>query len=362
MKISCWMSSNGLMIRLTKNSQRAAQLLFLVVLSVVLIACDDAKDDYFVLTGQTMGTSYHITVVKSGNVASAQNELQQAIDQQLSVLNQQMSTYIDDSELTLLNRALVNEWVPVSSNLFDVLVLSMELGWISGGAFDITVGPLVNLWGFGPGNNTLNNTIPADNIIQQLLDNTGFSNIELNLENTSVRKNKAVAIDLSGVAKGYAVDKIAELLQYAGYSRFMVEIGGEVRLKGHSPRRGPWRIAIEQPDATSFGSPRQAISITDGALATSGDYRSFFDVDGKRYSHTIDPSTGYPIDHSLASVTVIADTSAYADALATALTVMGPEKGLQMATEQGIAVYMIIKTGDGFVDKYSDAFGSYLDL
>jgi thiamine biosynthesis lipoprotein len=356
------MSSNPFMIQLTRNSQRAAQLLFLVVLALILVACDKERDEHFVLSGQTMGTSYHITVVESENAASGQSELQQAIDQQLSVLNQQMSTYIDDSELSLLNRALVNEWVPVSSNLFDVLVLSMELGWISSGAFDITVGPLVNLWGFGPGNTTGSNTVPAANAIQQLLDRTGFSNIELNLEDTSVKKNKAVAIDLSGVAKGYAVDKIAELLQYAGYSRFMVEIGGEVRLQGHSPRGSPWRIGIEQPDASSFGSPRQAISITDGALATSGDYRSFFDVGEKRYSHTIDPSTGYPIDHSLASVTVIAETSAYADALATALTVMGPEKGLQMASEQGFAVYMIIKTDEGFVDKYSESFGPYLDF
>ncbi len=349
------------MIHLTRNSQRAAQLLFLIVLALVLAACDEERDDHFVLTGQTMGTSYHITVVEPDNTTSDQSELQLAIGQQLLVLNQQMSTYIDDSELSLLNRALVNEWVSVSSNMFDVLLLSMELGWVSGGAFDITVGPLVNVWGFGPSNRTSYDTVPPADTIQALLANTGFSSSELNLENNTFRKNKSVALDLSGVAKGYAVDKISELLQYAGYQRFMVEIGGEIRLLGNSPRRSPWRIAIEQPDSGSFGSPRQAISITDGALATSGDYRNYFEADGKRYSHTIDPATGYPINHSLVSVTVIAETSAYADALATAMSVMGPEKGLQMASEQGFAVYMIIKTGEGFVDEYSEAFSPYLD-
>lgn len=356
------MSFNFFVIHLIRNNKRAAQLLFLVMLFLGIVACDKARDDHFVLTGETMGTSYHITVVESGNVSSDQSELQQAIDQQLLMLNRQMSTYIDDSELSLLNKALVNEWVPVSANLFDVLLLSMELGWISGGAFDITVGPLVDLWGFGPGNKIVNASVPSANAIAQLLANTGFSNIELNLENGSVRKNKAIALDLSGVAKGYAVDKISELLQFAGYNRFMVEIGGEIKLQGNSPRRVPWRIAIEQPDSSSFGSPRQAISIIDGALATSGDYRNYFEADGKRYSHTIDPSTGYPIDHSLASVTVIAETSVYADALATAMSVLGPEKGLQMASEQGFAVYMIIKTDEGFVDEYSEAFRTYLDL
>jgi len=342
--------------------KRAAKLLFLFVALLAFTACSPQQDGHFVLVGQTMGTSYHITVVRDGSTHADQKILQQAIDQQLILISQQMSTYIDDSELSLLNKALVGDWVSVSSNVFDVLLLSLELGWISGGAFDITVGPLVNLWGFGPEPSGPDNTVPAASDIQYLLSNTGFTHIELNLENSRVRKTSAVALDLSGIAKGYAVDKISDLLLYAGYERFMVEIGGEIRLRGNSPRRAPWRIAIEQPDSSSFGSARQAISIVDAALATSGDYRNYFEVAGKRYSHTIDPLTGYPVDHSLASVTVIAETSAYADALATAMSVMGSEKGLQMASEQGLAVYMIIKTEEGFVDKYSEAFSAYLEL
>ena len=331
------------------------------MLSLVLAACEEAKDAHFTLSGQTMGTSYHITVVEPANTQSDPATLQQAIDQQLVLLNQQMSTYIDDSELNRLNRALIGEWVPVSTNLFDVLLLSMEIGWTSSGAFDITVGPLVDLWGFGPGKALASPALPTVDDIQQRLSNTGFNNIELNVENNSVMKVKAIALDLSGVAKGYAVDKIAELLQFAGYDRFMVEIGGEIRLQGNSPRRVPWRIAIEQPDPGRFGSPRQAVNLSDVALATSGDYRNYFEKDGKRYSHTIDPRTGYPVEHSLASVTVIADTSAYADALATAINVMGPERGMQMAVEQGLAVYIIVKSGDGFVDSYSAAFKPYLE-
>ena len=337
--------------------QRAASLLFLFVF---IAGCGDSGKEHFTLAGSTMGTTYHITVLEREVIKSNQQELQQAIDQQLLLINQQMSTYQDDSELSKFNRALVGEWVNVSANLFDILVMSMELSWLTGGAFDITVGPLVNLWGFGPDGLDMPSTVPDAGNIKALLEQSGFQAIELALDDNSIRKTKPVILDLSAIAKGYGVDKVAELLLYAGYTDFMVEIGGELRLAGNSPRGTPWRIAIEQPDANAFGQSNKAVQVSGVSIATSGDYRNYFEQDGKRYSHTIDPTTGYPTDHSLASITVIADSSAYADGLATALNVLGPEKALQLAEQQGLAIYMLVKTEQGFAAQYSEAFKPYL--
>jgi thiamine biosynthesis lipoprotein len=342
------------------DKKRAAQLLFLFLITLTLLGCGDRPFDHFKLSGPTMGTSYHITILESDSVETNQEELQHVIDQQLLLINQQMSTYKLDSELSLLNKNLVGDWQNVSANLFDVLMMGLELGWLTNGAFDITVGPLVELWGFGPKSEELPNNVPGEQHIKDVLQNTGFEHIEFNLENNGIVKKKPVTLDLSGIAKGYAVDKVAELLLYAGYRHFMVEIGGELRLQGHSPRGTPWTIAIEQPDAGGFGEAYQAVNVSDAGMATSGDYRNYFEKEGKRYSHTIDPANGYPIDHKLASVTVIAQTSAYADGLATAISVMGSEKGLQLAQQQDLAIYMIIKTEQGFDSIASDAFKPYL--
>lgn len=330
-----------------------------ILLSLFFIACGEKTAPHFKLSGETMGTTYHITVLEKQQVEFTAEELQQAVDKQLALINQQMSTYIDDSELSKLNRAPVAEPVVISPNLFDVLMLSIEVAWLSNGAFDITVAPLVDLWGFGPGEVNLNPTVPDEDTIARLLETTGFSHLELNLGDLSVSKKRDVHLDLSGIAKGFAVDKIAELLLYAGYTDFMVEIGGELRLAGVSPKGVPWKIAIEEPDAMQR-SVHRAISLSDKAMATSGDYRNYFEQDGKRYSHTINPQTGYPIDHKLASVTVIGDSAAYADAMATAINVLGPEEGMKLAEQQDIAVYMIVKAGEGFSSLSSKAFEPFL--
>lgn len=340
------------------KKSRAASLLFLFVL--LLTACGNGDREHFTLAGSTMGTTYHITVLENKANQSNQQALQQAIDQQLMLINQQMSTYQNDSELAKINQTLVGEWVNVSANLFDVLVMSMELAWLTGGAFDITVGPLANLWGFGPEDLAMPAKVPDAAKIKAELERGGFQSIELGLQDSSIRKTKPVQLDLSGIAKGYGVDKVAELLLYAGYTDFMVEIGGELRVAGNSPRGTPWRIAIEQPDAGVFGQVNKTVQVSDVAVATSGNYRNYFEQDGKRYSHTIDPTTGYPIDHSLASITVIAESSAYADGLATALNVLGAKKALSLAEQQGLAIYILVKTGQGFEAQYSEAFTAYL--
>lgn len=352
------------MIYYVINKKRAASLLSFFMLGVFLLAsCSDGTDAHFKLVGQTMGTGYHITVVDSrkGKTTSLaeQQKLREIIDIRLSVLNQQMSTYLPESELQQLNREFIDQWIPVSAELFDVLMISLEVSWLSDGAFDVTVASLVDLWGFGP-NAQPQDAVPQPAQIERLRQRVGFTQLQFDLGKNAVRKLKPIRMDLSAVAKGYAVDQVAELMLMAGYTDFMVEIGGELRLQGSSPRGSPWRIAIEEPDG-SLGAVHRTVQLEGVGMATSGDYRNYFEADGRRYSHTIDPRTGYPITHNLVSVTVIADSAAYADALATAINVMGAEPGLALAQQQGLAVYLLTKTEQGFSARFSDAFKPYLE-
>ncbi len=336
--------------------KRAASLLFLFVLSLWVAGCDSQRSQPLKLAGFTMGTSYHITVV-DGLPTQAEG-LKQLVEDRLSVLNQQFSTYVDDSELMLLNKAEVGRWIAVSQELFEVLAKSAEISALSDGAFDITMGPLVDLWGFGP--TQRGDQVPSEQAIEVVRQQTGFDAIELDASQRAVRKTRAVSLDLSAVAKGYAVDQLGQLLAEQGYQNYMAEIGGEIVTAGLNPRQTPWRIAIEQP-GHGYAQVHKAVAISGVAMATSGDYRNYYEVDGRRYSHTIDPQTGYPITHHLASVTVIASDCATADALATAINVMGSERGLQLAQQQRLAIYLIEKTRDGFISKYSDAFAAYLN-
>ena len=301
-----------------------------------------------------MGTHYHITVVGS---PSTSPQLAEKIKLRLALLNQQMSTYIDQSELNRFNRSPPGEWVHVSPELFDVLLTSSEISWLSNGSFDITVAPLVDLWGFGP---KQNKGLPSQSAISQQLANVGFQHLQFNLQGRKITKNEPIHLDLSAIAKGYGVDLIAQLLRDEGFNSFMVEVGGEVYLSGLSPRDTPWRIAIEQPSEHNI-SVHRALKLSNKAVATSGDYRNYIELDGVRYSHTIDPRSGRPITHSLASVTVIHDNATTADALATAINVMGAEAGMILAQQQNLAIYLISKTSAGFESQYSDAFKPYLD-
>lgn len=316
----------------------------------------DAERETVQLEGETMGTTYHITLVaeEPNSLPADTTGLQTAIDAELQTINQHMSTYIPDSEIMLLNRAEVGEWHYVSEPLREVLEISAGISRKSGGAFDITVAPLVNVWGFGPKRHT--DQRPSDAAIVDAKTFVGFQHLELT--GHQVRKLVDLQLDLSAVAKGYGVDWIANFLDARGIKHYMVEIGGELRLKGLNAKGLPWRIAIERPEAWQ-GSVHKAIALTDCGMATSGDYRNYFEQDGKRFSHTIDPLTGYPIEHNLASVTVVAATSAEADAWATAINVLGPEKGMAIAQKENLAVYMILKDGDHFTDRFSEAFASY---
>ncbi len=337
-----------------RPARAALGLLFVLLLA----ACSPSEQSVIRLSGATMGTIWHATVVDRERRLDAV-ELQQQIDDFLVAINQSMSTYIEDSELNRLNRTPVGEWFEASEALFEVLLLATEVSWLSGGAFDVTVGPLVRLWGFGP--DPARDQVPDADAIEQARQAVGFSRLEFDLLDNRVRRKAPVEIDLSGIAKGYGADLLCALLSVQGALDYMVEIGGDICLAGNSPRGGPWRIAIETPDSAGQRAHR-VVEVSGLGMVTSGDYRNYFEDDGRRFSHTIDPATGYPVEHGLASVTVIAENAAYADALATAIMVMGPESGLRLAEQQGLAVYLIIREpgNRGFDIQYSTAFAPYL--
>ena len=309
------------------------------------------------LAGDTMGTTWHVSYI-GGLPGITQKQLQQGIEAQLEQVNRVMSTYINDSEISRFNALAPHHSFESSPEFFTVLSVALDVGQKSEGTYDVTVMPLVNLWGFGP--KGITDTAPDAGDIAKLLEQVGQNNIRLDSENLSVMKLHDLSLDFSSLAKGYAVDKVAQWLSAQGIHRFMVEVGGEMRMSGLSGRSDPWRIAIEQPDS-SGRSVAVTIGLSDAAVATSGDYRNYFEADGRRYSHIIDPRTGYPVTQDLVSVTVVHPSSMIADAWATALTVLGAERAMAVAQEQGLAVYFIRRVDDTFVHSHTPLFAAYLD-
>ncbi len=333
---------------------------FFFILSLVLSACenDQVQLTPVNINGATMGTTYRLTVLlNESQMTRSVEKLRGEVDAELALINRQMSTYIGSSELMVLNAKPVGEWIQVSDDLFNILVLSARINDLTGGAFDITIGPLVELWGFGA--TQQEDRVPNAEVItrQKLL--TGFKHLEFDVSRNAVYKKQDIQLDLSAIAKGHGADRVASVLDANQINDYLVEIGGEIRLKGNSPRGTPWRIGIETPTLMQ-GNTQRAISVIDKGVATSGDYRNFFELDGKRYSHTIDPRTGWPVDHQLASVTVIASSTAEADALATGFTVLGAEKAKVVADEHGVAAFFVQRDGDTFVESHSAEFEQYL--
>ena len=333
--------------------------LFCLLGSIFLLsACkESAGFNQIQFVGPTMGTEYHVNVVvRKGDIVD--ENLDRLITERLRAISQSMSTYIADSELSLINSDQSQQWLKVSDQLFEVLWIAQQVSRLSAGAFDITIAPLVNLWGFGP-DYLEEGQIPSEIEVAALLQQVGFEHLELNSESKTIKKNQNLTLDLSAIAKGYAADDLGRLLQSLGYQNYMVEIGGELALKGHNVQGTAWRIGIESPSLT-HAKVNQAIAVSDVGVATSGNYRNYFERDGQRYSHAIDPITGKPITHNLASVTVVANSAAEADALATAINVLGYSAGKAMAEKNQLAVYFIIKRGDKFVSDYTANFSRYL--
>ena len=322
-----------------------------IAISITLISgCEGRSDSTVGISGQTMGTSYQIKVVS--DVINS-DDLKTDIDERLQDLNQVFSNYIPDSELSLLNRSDGN--IQVSEELMKVLSLSKEIYDLSDGAFDPTVGPLVNLWGFGPSGPR--NGVPSDEEISQAMGRAGL--VRLALWEQTITKPADLVIDLSAIAKGYAVDVVSDYLDSMGERRYLVEIGGEVRASGRNDRDVPWVIGIEAPDM-QVRRLHRTIPIRNMGMATSGDYRNFFEHDGQRYSHTLNPKTGWPVTHNLASVTVLHPMAGYADGLATAFSVMGEAATMEFAEANKLLVLAIIRDQGAYREVMSTEFNRYL--
>lgn len=324
-----------------------------LVATLLLTGCGPEQVN---LDGKTMGTSYSIRYVAGDGTPSAR-EMQAEIDKRLEQVNDQMSTYRPDSELSRFNASrTVNAPFPVSPATIEVVLEALRINRVTDGALDVTVGPLVNLWGFGPEGRPDN--VPSAAELERRRAWIGADKLSVQ-GNALVKSIPELYVDLSSIAKGYGVDVIAEYLQSQQVKNYMVDIGGEVRTRGHNGEQKPWRIAIERPTA---GVQQAQLVIQPGemSIATSGDYRNYFEQNGTRYSHTIDPVTGRPIYHRLVSITVLSPACMTADGLSTGLNVLGPERGMALANQLGIPVFMIVKTADGFEERYSDAFRPYL--
>lgn len=332
----------------------APVLLFAATL--FLAACGGPEQQN--LQGQTMGTYYSVKYVTDSSEPTPE-VIQTEIDKRLEEVNDQMSTYRPGSELSRFNQSTeVNVPFPVSAATAKVVSKAIEINKLTDGSLDVTVGPLVNLWGFGPEGRVTK--APTDEDLAKRRAWIGIDKLAVQ-DNNLIKTIPELYVDLSSIAKGYGVDVVAEYLESININNYMVDIGGEVRTKGKNGKDAPWRIAIEKPATDGVSQTAQEIiEPGDLSIATSGDYRNYFEQDGVHFSHTIDPKTGKPISHKLVSITVLADDCMTADGLSTGLNVLGPEAGLALAEKMNVPVFMIVKTDKGFEERYTKAFEPFL--
>ena len=331
------------------------RLLALAIVGAVLLAGCGEGDPTVTLRGETMGTSW---TVKYHGAAVDPDEAQATIADTLEAVNAALSTYDDGSEISRLNARAADAWVEVSPHFVTVARAARRVFAVSGGAFDPSVGPLVDLWGFGPG--AVPTSIPDEAAIDAARETVGYDRLELDVEGGRVKMPAApYRLDFSAIAKGYGVDAVLQALEGLGIGAMMVEIGGEVRTAGRNAAGVPWQIAIEEP-TPGRRAIRTVLGLESLALATSGDYRNYFEKGGVRYAHTIDPATGRPIRHRLASASVVHDTAMLADAWATALMVAGPERGRALAQTAGLDSMLVVREGDGFVTRFTGDFEALL--
>jgi thiamine biosynthesis lipoprotein len=340
---------------------RTIALLAMLVAAIVAVAWWIARHDpawrvrppadppHLGVGGRTMGGTWSVRYARTLNPAETA-ELFVACQAALDRIEMQMSTWLPESDLSKFNASASTDWQPVPRELAEVVVEAQRIAEQTNGVFDITVAPVVNAWGFGPQiSQGGSRRVPDRKVLDPARAAVGYRQLEARLTPPSVRKtNPSVQIDLSAIAQGYAVDRLMELMQARGFGDVLVEVCGEVRAAGNAPAGRPWQIGIETPKADTFRVYRR-VRLVDIGLATSGGYRNYFDSDGVRYSHEIEPRTGEPVRHALAAVSVAHPSAATADALATALLVMGPEEGPRFATAQGIDALFVARQGDRFV-------------
>lgn len=322
-----------------------------VLILFILVSCS-SKIELVEVSGNTMGTYYKVKTYTDESPENVKKE----VDKLLKLFNDIFSTYIPTSELSLINNSEFKRF-ELSKPLKRVFIISQDIFRKSGGYFDITVGPLVNAWGFGPNGKQKK---PSKAQLQELMDSIGFHNIELKDKILRFSKENTY-IDMSAIAKGFAVDEITKFLEFNGHQNMLVEIGGEVRTTGTKLDGSSWRLGIEGPGDSLGAKISKVIPLNSKSLATSGSYRNFVKYGEEVFNHTIDPKTGYPVKHQTISVSVISDYCADADAWATALMSMGAKKGLDLANKQNLAVYFQVLEKNSIKVLKSREFVKYMN-
>ena len=326
-----------------------------LIVGWIVVRADGEKSRFHHFTGETMATTYSIKIIDKLMRPGARDAMKRAVAGELDLVNMTMSSFNEDSELHRFNKARTIDAFPMSSSALEVIDAALRLSERTGGAYDVTVGPLVRFWGFTERRPLAK--MPTEEEIAQVRARIGWEKIALDLKGGKIRKLRPdIKIDLSSIAKGAAVDKVAIALEVYKHKNYMVEIGGEVRCRGVNRNGVPWRVGIEVP-VEGKREIFEVMELTDVSMATSGDYRAFYEIDGKRMSHTIDPRNGRPIEHGLASVTVVHEKCMVADGLATALMVLGPKEGFEMAQKEGVKALFITRGPDGaLVDRATSGF------
>ena len=345
-------TSTGVVVDVLRSWWRPLAVAGLSVLAVPACAPPAAP---VALQGTAMGTTYSVTVA-TRPPGIDQWALQAVIDGVIAEAESVLSTWNPGSAISRFNAERRTDWIAVPEELVAVVAEAQQVSRETGGAFDVTVAPLVRLWGFDERRGAT--AWPADEAIHAAQASTGFQRLELRARPPALRKaDAALELDVAGIAPGYAVDRIAAGFDALGAGDYLIELGGEIRARGRRAPDRPWRVAVERP-VPGERQPYTIVELDGAAVSTSGDYRDYREIGGRRVSHTIDPRSGRPVDHDLASVTVIDGTAARADALATALMVLGPDAGFEFARENGIAALFLVRRAgaSGFDERVTPAF------
>jgi thiamine biosynthesis lipoprotein len=323
------------------------------VMTLLLAGCGDNVESF---GGPTMGSTYSVKYVRSHGGPDPE-QVQARIEALLTEVDEQMSTYRADSLVSRFNDLPAQSCMHLPQPMLDLVRYGDQLSKESDGSFDLTVEPLMDLWGFGP--HGKGERVPSAKDIAQAHHNVGFGHLKI--DGTQLCKDVNIRLDFDSIAAGDTVDRVAQLVESLGISSYLVEFTGELKAKGHKPDGSAWRIAIEAPQDNAQIA-QLVIALDNLGMSTSGDYRNYFEEHGKRYSHTFDPHTGAPITHNLASVTVVSPSARHADGLSTMLEVLGPDKGYRYAVDHQIAAFFITRETQGFVTRSTPAFTAVLAL
>ena len=320
-----------------------------MVLCVALSGCGNG-DSMESLSGPTMGSTYSIKYVRKSD-SPAPKQVQTEVEKILAEVDRQMSTYRSDSDIERFNALSANSCQTMPAPVLELVRAAEQLSRQSEGSYDLTVEPLLNLWGFGP--QARDEKVPTAEALAEVMQRVGYSH--LRISGDQLCKDAAVEVDFNSIAAGYAVDTIAAKLQSLGIHNYLAEVTGELKAAGRKLDGSAWKIALEEPRDDQQVAQR-IINVDGYGVSTSGDYRNYFEQNGRRYSHTFDARSGAPITHNLASVTVINPSTLMADGLSTLLLILGPERGWDYAQKHQIGAFFVIRADTGFVTRTSPEF------